>query len=235
MRNRKSGWRRATDGRGLGAGELPAGFTTSEGQQGQSGDRRHESVGVAGLPEAALASHSGATVNWDLSTATGEASGDREAGRRGAQAGHSDGAGPVCPAGGDAGPATQMGPDVFRAQSRVSSATLSASGGGQGAAVYCRGQPLGGGSGSGKVFRSSEPRQADGSDSAAGERQEDAQVDPSHSGVGRDGERAGECGGRRNSARRSLHAPYTKGNFQFERTVTGWRARYPVLDLRLKR
>ena len=31
------------------------------------------------------------------------------------------------------------------------------------------------------------------------------------------------------------HAPYTKGNFQFERTVTGWRARYPVLDLRLKR
>ena len=23
------------------------------------------------------------------------------------------------------------------------------------------------------------------------------------------------------------HAPYTKGNFQFERTVTGWRARYP--------
>ena len=31
------------------------------------------------------------------------------------------------------------------------------------------------------------------------------------------------------------HAPYTKGNFQFERTVTGWRARYSVLDLRLKR
>src|SRR5438552_8631218 len=27
------------------------------------------------------------------------------------------------------------------------------------------------------------------------------------------------------------HAPYTKGNFQFERTVTGWRTRYAVLDL----
>jgi len=34
---------------------------------------------------------------------------------------------------------------------------------------------------------------------------------------------------------RRNHAPYTKGNFQFERTVTGWRTRYPVLDLRLKR
>jgi hypothetical protein len=34
---------------------------------------------------------------------------------------------------------------------------------------------------------------------------------------------------------RRNHAPYTKGNFQFERTVTDWRARYAVLDLRLKR
>jgi len=31
------------------------------------------------------------------------------------------------------------------------------------------------------------------------------------------------------------HAPYTKGNFRFERTVKGWRTRYPLLDLRLKR
>ena len=28
--------------------------------------------------------------------------------------------------------------------------------------------------------------------------------------------------------------PYTKGNFQFVRTVTGWRERYAVLDLRRK-
>jgi hypothetical protein len=34
---------------------------------------------------------------------------------------------------------------------------------------------------------------------------------------------------------RRKHAPYTKGNFEFDRTVTGWRTRYPVLDLRLKR
>src|SRR5437773_3696929 len=201
MRNRKSGWRRATDGRGLGAGELPAGFTTSEGQQGESGDRRHESVGVAGLPEAALASDSGTTDERDLPTATGEASGDREAGRRDAQTGHSHGAGSIYPAGGDAGSARQMGPDVFRTQSRISSATLGASGGGQGAAVYRGRQPLGGGSRSGKVFRSGEPRQTDGSDRAAGERQEDAPVDTSFPGVGRDGKRAGEFGGRRNSAR----------------------------------
>jgi len=31
------------------------------------------------------------------------------------------------------------------------------------------------------------------------------------------------------------HSPYAKGNFQFERVVTGWRASSPVLDLRLKR
>jgi hypothetical protein len=34
---------------------------------------------------------------------------------------------------------------------------------------------------------------------------------------------------------RADHAPYTKGNFQFERIITGWRTRYPLLDLRLKR
>ena len=38
-----------------------------------------------------------------------------------------------------------------------------------------------------------------------------------------------------NSARRSGHSTYAKGNFEFERVVTGWRASRPVLDLRLKR
>src|ERR1035437_5688504 len=33
---------------------------------------------------------------------------------------------------------------------------------------------------------------------------------------------------------RTDHAPYTKGNFEFERVVRGWRSSYPVLDLRLK-
>jgi hypothetical protein len=95
--------------------------------KGSPGDRRHESVGVAGLSEAALASFTGATVKWNLPPATGEKSRDREAGWRDAQTGHPDGAGSVYPAGGDAGSATQMGPDVLRTQSRVSSATLSGS------------------------------------------------------------------------------------------------------------
>ena len=34
------------------------------------------------------------------------------------------------------------------------------------------------------------------------------------------------------STRSSDHAPYTKGNFQFERVITGWRTRYLMLDLR---
>lgn len=31
------------------------------------------------------------------------------------------------------------------------------------------------------------------------------------------------------------HSPYTKGNFEFERVVTGWRGIHVVLDLRLKK
>jgi hypothetical protein len=54
---------------------------------------RHESRRVTGLSETALASHSGTTAERNLSTATGEASGDRQAGRGSAQAGHSHGAG----------------------------------------------------------------------------------------------------------------------------------------------
>jgi hypothetical protein len=39
----------------------------------------------------------------------------------------------------------------------------------------------------------------------------------------------------RNSAGFGGHSPYTKGNFQLEQVVTGWRAKYSVLDLRLKK
>jgi hypothetical protein len=47
---------------------------------------------MAGLPEAALASLTRTTVKWNLEAATGEASRNRQAGRRSAQAGHSDSA-----------------------------------------------------------------------------------------------------------------------------------------------
>jgi hypothetical protein len=34
---------------------------------------------------------------------------------------------------------------------------------------------------------------------------------------------------------RRNHSPYTKGNFEFERVVRGWRTRSPLLDLRRKK
>src|SRR5215469_10072906 len=51
-------------------------------------------------------------------------------------------------------------------------------------------------------------------------------------GVLEDGQVVGN--GEGNSARFGDHAPYTKGNFQFERTVAGWPERYTLLDLRRK-
>jgi hypothetical protein len=46
--------------------------------------------------------------------------------------------------------------------------------------------------------------------------------------------RAGRVG-RGHAAVPRYHAPYTKGNFQFERIITGWRTRYPLLYLRLRK
>src|SRR5205823_12543463 len=112
--------------------------STSQGQQRESWRGRHERSRTSGVPETALASHSGTVSERDLSTATGEAGGNPQAGRRGAEAGHPDGTGPIYPASGDAGSATQVGPDVFQSQLRVSTRALGASGGGSGAAAYRR-------------------------------------------------------------------------------------------------
>jgi hypothetical protein len=35
--------------------------------------------------------------------------------------------------------------------------------------------------------------------------------------------------------KRRDHSPYTKGNFEFERVMRGWRSSAPLLDLRRKR
>jgi hypothetical protein len=105
-----------------------------------------------GLPEAALALHTGTAVVWDLPTTTGATGGNPEAGRRGAKAWHPDGAGSNDPASGDAGSATQMGPDILRTQPRISSETLGTSSGSQGAAVHRRRPALGGRSRSGEVL-----------------------------------------------------------------------------------
>src|ERR1039457_3502048 len=90
------------------------------------------------IPGTALASDPGTIVEWDLRAETGKAGGDPEAGWRGAQAGHSDSAGPVCAAGGAAGFAEAVGPDVFRTQLRFSSGAVGQAGSGTGAAVYRR-------------------------------------------------------------------------------------------------
>src|ERR1700691_457400 len=116
MRNRTSSSSRAVDGRSLQAGKLLAGLQASQGEQRKSGNRRQESRRALGLPEAALALYTGTAVRWDLPTTTGKASRNPEAGRRGAKAWHPDGAGSLHPAGGDAGTAEAVGPDVFRSQ-----------------------------------------------------------------------------------------------------------------------
>src|ERR1700737_198697 len=145
MRNRTSSTSRAVDGRSLRAGKLLAGIQASQSEQRKSGNRRHESRRALGLPEAALALHTGTTVARDLPTTTGATGGNPEAGRRGAKAWHPDGAGSIDPAGGDAGSATQMGSNILRTQSRVPAETLGASSGSQSAAVYRRRPSLGGG------------------------------------------------------------------------------------------
>src|ERR1022692_1443057 len=75
---------------------------------------------------------------WNLRAETGEAGRNRQAGRRDAKAWHSNGVGSIHPAGGDAGSAEAVGPDVFRLQLRVPAGTVSSASGGTGAAVYRR-------------------------------------------------------------------------------------------------
>src|SRR5216683_6113107 len=144
MRNRTSSWSRAVDGRSLQAGKLLAGIQASEGEQRKSGNRRHESRRVLGLPEAALAQDTGTTAERDLPTTTGATGGNPEAGRRGTKAWYPDGAGSLDPAGGHAGSATQMGPNLLRTQPRIPAETLGASSGSQSAAIHRRRPSLGG-------------------------------------------------------------------------------------------
>jgi hypothetical protein len=57
---------------------------------------------------------------------------------KGAKAWHPDGVGSIHPAGGDAGSAEAMGPDVFQSQLWVPAGTVGSSSGGSGAAVHRR-------------------------------------------------------------------------------------------------
>src|SRR5216683_3482362 len=129
----------------LTSGDLLAGLPASEGEQRKPGNRRQESRRALGLPEAALALDTGTAVAWDLPTTTGATGGNPEAGRRGAKAWYPDGAGTLDPASGDAGSATQMGPDLLRTQPRIPAETLGTSSGCQSAAIHRCWPSLGGG------------------------------------------------------------------------------------------
>src|ERR1039457_5032171 len=95
------------------------------GQKRESWCWRDDGHRNQGLPETAPASHPGTTVEWNLRAETGEAGRNLQAGRRDAKAWHSNGVGSIHPAGGDAGSAEAVGPDVFRLQLRVPAGTVS--------------------------------------------------------------------------------------------------------------
>jgi len=117
-RDRKLGHHRTVDGGSLRAGKLQAGIAAS---QGQPRERRYgwdDRPAITGVSETELASNPGTIVERDVSTATGEAGGNPQAGWRGAKAWHPDGAGSVHPASGDASTARQVGPDIFQSQLR---------------------------------------------------------------------------------------------------------------------
>src|SRR6266576_2670308 len=102
--------------------------------------------------------------------------------------------GSICPAGGVAGSAEALGPDVLRAQPRFSTGAQCAASGARGAAVHCRRARLGGGSRLGEIFRSSESRSPVSGGSRARGRPANAQVDSSVSGGRCDGGWIGESG-----------------------------------------
>ena len=89
------------------------------------------------LSEAALAGHSGAIAERDLRTETGATGGNPEAGwRRGAKAWHSNRAGSLHPASGDAGSAEAVESDVLPSQLWVPTASVGTSSRGASAAVH---------------------------------------------------------------------------------------------------
>src|SRR6266550_3560215 len=102
--------------------------------------------------------------------------------------------GSICPAGGVAGSAEALGPDVLRAQPRFSTGAQRAASGATGAAVHRRRAPRGGGLGFGEIFRPSESRSPDSGGGQARGRPTDAPVDRSLSEGRSAGERIGDGG-----------------------------------------
>src|ERR1700722_585379 len=175
---------------------LQAGITTSQGQQRESGNRRDDRRPTLGVPEAAWARDRGTATKRNLSTAAGKTGGNPEAGWQwNAQARHSLRAGSLYSAGGIAGSAEALGPDVLRTQPRFPTGAQCEASGAPGAAVYRRRTPLGGGPRLGEIFRSSQSRPSVSGGGRARGRQANAQVDPSVSEGRSDGGGVGKCGG----------------------------------------
>src|SRR5215472_4138976 len=194
-RDRQPGYWRTVNGGGLRAGKLQAGIGTSQGQQRKPWRGWDDRPRIARVSETTLAGHSGTVVERDLCAATGEAGGNPQAGRRRREkTRHSFGAGSIHSAGGDAGSATQVGPDVFRTQLWVSSWAIGSSGGGSGTEVYRRRISLVRGLGFGEILRPGFARQTDGQDCRRDQRQAVVEADPGVSHGGSNGRRAGESG-----------------------------------------
>ena len=104
-RERKPGHWRSVDGRSLRAGKLPAGITrvkANKGSPGVDGMTVHELPGYLKQHWPAIREQ---LLSGTYKPQPVKRSGNRQAGRRGAQVGHSHRAGSVYPAGGDAGSA----------------------------------------------------------------------------------------------------------------------------------
>src|SRR5438046_872810 len=150
----------------------------SEGQPRKSWGGRDDRFRLEGLPERALASDPGTTADGEVSVPTRTPGGNRKAGRRGAEARHSNGGRSVHSAGGDAGAAKPLGPDVLRQQLWIPAGTVGTSSGGTGAAIYRRGIHVCSGPGSGEILRFDSARQAFGLRAHASVGPECAQADP---------------------------------------------------------
>jgi hypothetical protein len=134
-----------------------------------------------------------------LPTAAGVAGRDPQGwrGRRHTWPRHPDGARPLHPAGGAAGAAASLGPDVLRRELWLSARPIRPSGGRPSPSLYRRRARLRGRSRPGEILRPGRPGPPDGAGGEAGRRPAPSPAHPRLSERGRAGGRAGRANGRR--------------------------------------
>ena len=159
--------------------------------KGAARHRRHDRRRPGRSPEGPLVRDRVRASRRHLHTAAGAAGGDTEGIGRRSSAWRANGARPLHPAGGDAGVAGGLGPQLFGCELWVPARTLGSSGGGACAGPHPRGLRRRGRSRSGEVLRPGQSRHPDGSGGQAGGRQTPAQADPRLPDRGCAGRRAG--------------------------------------------